>query len=311
MKINIIFSQNHILVNDFLEKGKRLENDLLKWTLRIIREYNIKPKRKFGQNYIISREMINRILEAAEIKPNEVILEIGAGIGTLTLRLSKLAKKVIVIEKDRNAVKALSKILEKEKNIEIIEGDALKINFPSVDKIVSNLPFSISTPITFKILEADFKLAVLTYQKEVANRLLAKTGDKDYSRLSVAMSLMAEVEKIGDFPPDCFYPKPKVFTTVVRIRKKKHNIDWKTLEDVLRILFSQRRRKLKVALYTYCKINKMNYNELISLVDRELLERRVFEIKPEEFIHLSNLIKNKSEGNKPNGEKNNNLSRGL
>lgn len=269
-----------------------MEEDLLKWTLKIIREYDIKPKRRLGQNYIINKEMIKSILEAAEIKPNEVILEIGAGIGTLTLRLSKLAGKVIVIEKDKNAIKVLLKILEKERNIEIIEGDALKISFPTVDKIVSNLPFSISTPITFKILsEVDFKLAVLTYQKEVANRLLAKAGDKDYSRLSVAISLMADIEKVGDFPPDCFYPKPKVFTTVVKVRKKKHNVDWNNLEDILKILFSQRRRKLKIALDTYCKINKMNYNELLNMIDKELLEKRVFEIKPEEFIYLCNIIK--------------------
>ncbi len=269
-----------------------MEEDLLKWTLRIIKEYNIKPKRRLGQNYIINKEMINSILEAAEIEPDDIILEIGAGIGTLTIRLSKLAKKVIVIEKDKNAIKVLLKISEKEKNIEIIEGDALKINFPPIDKIVSNLPFSISTPITFKILsEVDFKLAVLTYQKEVANRFFAKVGDRDYSRLSVAMSLMAEVEKVGDFPPDCFYPKPKVFTTVVKIRKKKHNIDWSNLEDILKILFSQRRRKLKVALNTYCKISKMNYNELLGIIDKELLEKRIFEIKPEEFIYLSNIIK--------------------
>ncbi|MDH5807304.1 MAG: 16S rRNA (adenine(1518)-N(6)/adenine(1519)-N(6))-dimethyltransferase RsmA [Candidatus Methanomethylicaceae archaeon] len=268
--------------------------DLLKWTLNILRKYNIKPKQKFGQNYVIDEKMIECILNAANLNYNDTILEIGAGIGTLTLRISDKVKKIIAIESDKKSIKALLEVLAGKNNIEIIEGDILEIPLPKVDKIISNLPFSISTPITFKLLsEGDFKLAILTYQKEVADRLIAKPGSKDYSRLSVAVSLLAEVEKIRDFPPESFYPKPKVFSTVVKIKKKSKFINFKDLDDLLKILFSQRRKKLKNALKIFYK----TFNKEIDLskINENLLERRVYEITPEEFLHLKSILMNYEE----------------
>lgn len=265
--------------------------DLLKWTLGIIKKYDIKPRQKFGQNYVVDEKMIECILNAANLNYDDVILEIGAGIGTLTLRIADKVKKVIAIESDKKSIKALSEVLAGKNNIEIIEGDVLELPLPKVDKIISNLPFSISTPITFKLLsEGDFKLAILTYQKEVADRLIAKPGSENYSRLSVAVSLLAEVEKIRDFPPESFHPKPKVFSTIVKIKKKPTFINFKDLDYLLKILFSQRRRKLKNAL----KIFRETFDKKIDLskIDENLLERRVYEISPEEFLHLKSILMN-------------------
>lgn len=256
---------------------------MLKWTLDVIKKYDVRPKQKFGQNYVVDEKMIECILNAADLNRDDTVLEIGAGIGTLTLRISSRVKKVIAIERDKRSIKALSEVLAGRENVEIVEGDVLKMPLPKVDKVVSNLPFSISTPITFKLLsEGDFKSAILTYQKEVADRLLAKPGSRDYSRLSVAVSLLAEVERIRDFPPESFYPRPKVFSTVVRMRKKNANIDFEGLDRLLKALFSQRRKKLRNAL----KILDVD----LSKVDVNLLERRVFEIKPEEFLHLKSIL---------------------
>ncbi|MCS7097440.1 MAG: 16S rRNA (adenine(1518)-N(6)/adenine(1519)-N(6))-dimethyltransferase RsmA [Candidatus Methanomethyliaceae archaeon] len=263
--------------------------ELLKWTLNIIEKYGIKPRQKYGQNYVIDEKMIDCILNAADLSHNDIVLEIGAGIGTLTIRLSERVRKVIAVESDKKSIKSLSEVLAERNNIEIIEGDIMKMPLPKVDKIVSNLPFSISTPITFKLLsEGIFKLAVLTYQKEVADRLIAKPGSSEYSRLSVAISLLAEVEKVRDFPPESFYPKPKVFSTIVRIRKKEIDIDWKTLDFLLKVLFSQRRKKLGNALKVLQKLSDFEID--IDRINFKLLERRVFELEPREFLYLSTLL---------------------
>ncbi|MCX8182279.1 MAG: 16S rRNA (adenine(1518)-N(6)/adenine(1519)-N(6))-dimethyltransferase RsmA [Candidatus Methanomethyliaceae archaeon] len=268
------------------------EEDLLGWTISTINRFGIKPKQRLGQNYVVDHGLIECLIDVAEIEPNEVVLEIGAGIGTLTLRLAKKARKVIAVEVDKNAAKVLSSTMSGRDNVEIVIGDILELEIPKVDKIVSNLPFSISTPVTFKILrDCSFKLAALTYQKEVAEKLLAKPGESEYSRLSVVTSLLAEVRRVRDFPPEAFYPKPKVFSTVITISKKVCDlVDWANLEETLKILFSQRRRKLKKAIEIYCKIKGLDPIDVVRRVDEKFLARRVFELEPNDFIYLSRAI---------------------
>ncbi|MGQ9759370.1 MAG: 16S rRNA (adenine(1518)-N(6)/adenine(1519)-N(6))-dimethyltransferase RsmA [Candidatus Methanomethylicaceae archaeon] len=268
------------------------DESLLRWTINTIHKFGIRPNQRFGQNYVVDPSLIDCLLETAEIKPDEVVLEIGAGIGSLTLRLAERAKKVIAVEVDENAVKALSEVLSGKRNVEILMGDAMEIALPKVDKIVSNLPFSISTPITFKLLkDCHFDLAVLTYQKEVADRLVAKPSESNYSRLSVVTALLAEVERVSNFPPESFYPMPKVFSTVVTIKKKaRSGVNWTALEETLKLLFSQRRRKLKRAVEVYCKIKGREYAEIVERVGEEFLSRRVFELEPEDFLYLSEVL---------------------
>lgn len=271
-----------------------MREDVLGWTLSTIKRFGIKPKQRLGQNFVVDRSLIETLIDAAKIEPNEVVLEVGAGIGTLTLRLAERAKKVIAVESDRDVARALSNTITATgmDNVEIVIADILEMGMPNVDKIVSNLPFSISTPLTIKILkDCSFKLAALTYQKEVAEKLLARPGESEYSRLSVVTALLGEVERVRDFPPEAFYPEPKVSSTVVTIKKRTCDfMEWEALEETLKILFSQRRRKLRKAIETYCKINGLEREDVIRRIDDRLLMRRVFELEPNDFIYLSRRI---------------------
>ncbi|MGA2573446.1 MAG: 16S rRNA (adenine(1518)-N(6)/adenine(1519)-N(6))-dimethyltransferase RsmA [Candidatus Methanomethylicaceae archaeon] len=268
-------------------------SDLLKKTLRAVKEYSIRPSRKMGQNFAVNPELIATMVAAAELGRGDVVLEIGAGIGNLTEAIAEVAKKVIAVEKDAVSARALRDLFAERSNVEVLNEDILLMKLPCASKIVSNLPYSISTPITFKILfEGDFERAVLTYQKEVAERLLAEPGGHEYSRLSVMSSLLAEVERVRDFPPESFYPKPDVSSTVVVMRRRTtQGIDWEFLNETLKLLFSQRKRKLRRALETYSKIKKLNFVEVAGGFEENLLETRVFQISPHGFVTISSRLK--------------------
>jgi len=153
-----------------------------------------RTKGKIGQNFLIDKKVAERELEYASIEKNDVVLEIGPGKGIITKLLSEKAQKVIAIEIDEKLVSELKEFLPD--NVLLISGDALKVDFdllPKFNKIVSNLPFHISSPITFKLLDFDFSLAVLIYQKEFAERMVAKSGSKDYSRISVGVYYRSKV----------------------------------------------------------------------------------------------------------------------
>jgi 16S rRNA (adenine1518-N6/adenine1519-N6)-dimethyltransferase len=266
---------------------------LLKKTLKAVKEYGIRPSRRMGQNFAVDPELIATMVGAAELGREDVVLEIGAGTGNLTEAIAEVAKKVIAVEKDAVSARALQNLFIERGNVEVLNEDVLLMKLPSVSKIISNLPYSISTPITFKILfEGDFERAVLTYQKEVAERLLAGPGGHEYSRLSVMSSLLAEVERIKDFPPESFYPKPNVSSTVVVMRRRTvQGIDWEFLNMTLKLLFSQRKRKLRRALETYSKIKQLNFEEVAGEFEESLLATRVFQISPPGFVTISGKLK--------------------
>lgn len=262
-------------------------------TLQTLEEYGIRPSRRLGQCYVIDPELVACILDSAKIEHDDVVMEIGAGTGNLTKALAEVAKKVIAVEKDINAARALRDLFPNVDKVEVVNDDILLMDLPRVDKIVSNLPYSISTPITFKLLlYGNFKSAVLTYQKEVADRLVAKPGVRDYSRLSVTASLLAEIKKVRNFPPDSFYPRPKVDSTVVIMgRRSRGEFDWRFLDTTLKALFSQRRRTLRKALETYSKVKKAKFEDVARVVDEELMDLRVFELQPSDFVGLSESLK--------------------
>ncbi|RLG57870.1 MAG: 16S rRNA methyltransferase, partial [Candidatus Hydrothermarchaeota archaeon] len=143
--------------------------------MNVIRLYNIKPKEKLGQVFLIDERVLKREVEYAELSSKDVVLEIGSGFGSLTKFLVEKAKKVYAIERDSTLIEVLKSYVI-AKNLEIIQRDALRITFPEFNKCVSNLPYVISSPITFKLLKHDFEKAILTYQKEFAERLIAKPG---------------------------------------------------------------------------------------------------------------------------------------
>ena len=162
---------------------------LSKITKNILNQHGIKLNKNLGQNYLIDKNKRDQIINFGNIDENDVILEIGTGIGTLTIELAKKAKKVIAIEQDKKIYEILAGRLKEEKldNVELINDDALNVEFPKFNKIISNLPYQISSPITFKFLNYDFDLAILMYQKEFAERMNGEVGTKNYSRLSAML----------------------------------------------------------------------------------------------------------------------------
>ncbi len=216
----------------------------------------IKAKKSLGQNFLIDKNIITKIVEAGNILPNSTVLEIGAGTGNLTeYILKKKPKKLFIIEKDEKLVEKLKKRFNKE--IEIINKDVLKVseNLISSEKLIvyGNLPYNISTQILSKWITNDnqnewFTNYILMFQREVADRILAETNSKNYGRLSILTSWKLNVKKILNISPSCFVPKPKVESTLLNFSPKKNYLklkNSKNLEIVTRVFFNQRRKKIK------------------------------------------------------------------
>ncbi|WP_295029968.1 16S rRNA (adenine(1518)-N(6)/adenine(1519)-N(6))-dimethyltransferase RsmA [uncultured Methanobrevibacter sp.] len=273
---------------------------LSKITKDILNENGIKLNKNLGQNYLIDKNKRDQIINFGNINKEDVILEIGTGIGTLTIELAKKAKKVIAIEQDENICKILAKRLKDEKidNVELLNEDALNVEFPKFNKIISNLPYQISSPITFKFLDYDFDLAVLMYQKEFANRMNGKVGTKNYSRLSAMLYFKCDVEKLTDVSSESFIPKPKIDSTVVKLTPKENKIseeDFKIYSKFTKALFQHRNKKIRNALidsrHVITKLDKKEIRKCMNEIEDEklnqYLKERVVAITPEEILFLS------------------------
>ena len=273
---------------------------LSKITKNILNQHGIKLNKNLGQNYLIDKNKRDQIINFGNIDKNDVVLEIGTGIGTLTIELAKNAKKVIAIEQDKKICEILAKRLKDEKidNVELINDDALKVEFPKFNKIISNLPYQISSPITFKFLDYDFDLAVLMYQKEFAERMNGEVGTKNYSRLSAMLYFKCDVEKLTDVSSESFIPKPEVDSIVVGLTPKENKIspeDFKVYSDFTRALFQHRNKKIRNALidsrHIVTKLDKKEMKKRMNEIESEQLEeylkRRVVTLSPEEILTLS------------------------
>ncbi|ALV62250.1 SSU rRNA (adenine(1518)-N(6)/adenine(1519)-N(6))-dimethyltransferase [Thermococcus sp. 2319x1] len=260
----------------------------------LISKYHLKPNSDLGQNFLIVEDVIEREVERAEINESETVLEIGPGLGVLTDELAKRAKKVYAIEKDSRIIE----ILEKEygwDNVELILGDALKIDFPYFDKIVSNLPYQISSPITFKLLKYDFKKAVLIYQLEFAQRMVAKPGDKNYSRLSVMVQAKADVELVEKIGRGAFYPKPKVDSAVIVMTPKPKDERITLNENLVKALFQHRRKLASKALkdsYHMLGLTKGEFKKLKPIIEHiPHSQKRVFQLSIEEIKDIEEYLR--------------------
>jgi len=229
-------------------------------TKKLLKEYGISPKKYMGQNFLIDKKILDKIIETAELKKQDTVLEIGAGTGILTKELAKKVKKVIAIEKDKNLIKILKKELEKEniKNVEIIEGNALfleksSLKLPNNYKIVANLPYYISARVLRKFLEEipqkkqgkRPKLMVVTVQKEVAKRICATPGNMNILAISVQLYSFPKIVKI--IKKESFWPKPKVDGTILKlkIKNKIPKIDTKKFFKIIKVGFSSPRKQIK------------------------------------------------------------------
>ena len=273
---------------------------LSKETKDILNQNGIKLNKNLGQNYLIDKNKRDQIINFGDISKDDVILEIGTGIGTLTIELAKKAQKVIAIEQDTQICEILAKRLKKEKidNVELINDDALKVEFPPFNKIISNLPYQISSPITFKFLDYDFDLAILMYQKEFADRMNGEVGSKNYSRLSAMLYFKCDVEKLTNVSQESFIPKPKIDSSVVKLTPKENQIpddDFETYSKFTKALFQHRNKKIRNALidsrHVISKIDKKVLKKRLNdIEDDELndyLSKRVIVLKPEEILEMS------------------------
>ena len=240
----------------------------------------IKPKKSLGQNFLIDQNIINLIINSASIKKDDVLLEVGPGTGNLTEKiLLKKPKKLIVVEKDKNLAKNL---LEKFDNkIEIINDDILKINEEKLSKskivVFGNLPYNISTQILAKWIKLKnlnfiYKKLILMFQKEVADRILANTSEKQYGRLSILCSWKMNIKKIKEVSPNSFYPSPKVKSTILLFEPKKNFFQIKNpqnLEFVTGTFFGQKRKMIKKPLKTiFNNIDKISNKLKINTNER-------------------------------------------
>jgi 16S rRNA (adenine1518-N6/adenine1519-N6)-dimethyltransferase len=270
---------------------------MLSETLKILNKEGIKLDKRKGQNYLVDGNVLSRIVESAELSNKDTVLEIGAGIGTLTIPLAENAGKVIAVEQDRKIASILIKRLKELHitNVDVITDDATKIEFPTFNKVVSNLPYKISSPITFKILDYNFELAILMYQLEFAQRMVAEPGDSNYSRLSVMMHFYADVTMLFNVSKNVFLPKPKVSSAVIKLTPKDEVKIDKFILNVTRALFQHKRKKVRNALMdSFHEIGKFDKNEikdLISKMDLNLLDQRVINMEPENIRKLSKELK--------------------
>jgi len=214
----------------------------------LLDELGVRPERSRGQNFLKDLDVLARQVRLARLTPGDVVMEVGAGLGVLTWELAARARQVISYEPDHRLAEYLRRDLPE--NVDLREEDALEAEWPPFDKMVANIPYSISSPLLFKLLDSDYAVAVLLLQKEFAERLTAKPRTKAYGRLTVATARLADIEMLEVVPPTAFHPRPKVDSAIVRIIPQRTFpvMDEQLFDTLLRVVFSKRRKMLKNSL---------------------------------------------------------------
>ena len=268
----------------------------------LLKSYSLLPRKRFSQNFLTDKNVAIRIIECLGLSEGDTVIEIGPGLGILTEGLLGSGARVIAIEIDRDLAGKLRERFCDCNNLEIISADALKVSYKELAaqhkkrlKLVSNLPYNISTPIIFKLLEEReiFSMFLFMLQREVAQRIVSPPDTKEYGVLSVMVQLLADVKSEFDVPPSCFYPVPKVYSSVVRFnildkpRVELDDIDF--FKKVVKASFGQRRKTLLNALKSF-DIKKSQLIELFSKININQ-KRRGETFNLEEFAVLSRELK--------------------
>ncbi|UCG44630.1 MAG: ribosomal RNA small subunit methyltransferase A [Candidatus Bathyarchaeota archaeon] len=265
---------------------------LLEEAKQLIHLHKFSPKRGLGQNFAVDMTILRRMISFASVDKEDVVLEIGAGLGFLTRLLCEECKQVIAIEIDSRLVEILRSQLRGLENVDLIEGDALRIDIPLFDKVVSTPPYSISSSMLFWLLGKPFSCAVLTFQREFAKRLTAHVGDKDYGRLTISAYYRADVELLTDVSRKTFYPSPDVESTIVRLKPRAppfHVENEFLFFSLLRTLFMQPNKKVRNAIIPFLRNLGVERDDAMNRVNSLLLyNRRVRQLTPEDFGDLAN-----------------------
>lgn len=239
-------------------------------TIEVIKKYEFCFQKKFGQNFLIDGHVLDKIIAGAGVTKDDMVLEIGPGIGTMTQYLAEAAGKVVAVEIDRNLLPILQETLEDYDNVKVIHADVLSLDLEKLVqeenggrpiKVVANLPYYITTPIIMALFEQHVPLANVTVmvQKEVAARMKSGPGSKDYGALSLAVQYYAEPYIVANVPCNCFMPRPNVDSAVIRLTRYEEPPvqvkDEKMLFKIIRASFNQRRKTLQNGLNNSSELN--------------------------------------------------------
>lgn len=275
-------------------------------TIEILQKYGFSFQKKFGQNFLIDTHVLDKIIDSASITKEDFVLEIGPGIGTMTQYLASAARQVVAVEIDKALIPILEDTLQEYDNVTVINEDVLKVNIPKLAeeyndnkpiKVVANLPYYITTPIIMGLFESHVPIESITVmvQKEVADRMQVGPGTKDYGALSLAVQYYAKPYIVANVPPNCFMPRPKVASTVIRLDRHSEVPvqveNEKLMFQIIRASFNQRRKTLVNGLHNSPEIHLPK--EVITSAIESLgkgASVRGETLTLQEFATLSNII---------------------
>ncbi|MCR4866809.1 MAG: 16S rRNA (adenine(1518)-N(6)/adenine(1519)-N(6))-dimethyltransferase RsmA [Lachnospiraceae bacterium] len=274
-------------------------------TMAVLKKYNFSFQKKYGQNFLIDTNILERIISESEITKDDCVLEIGPGIGTMTQYLAESAKRVVAVEIDRSLIPILEDTLSGYDNVTVINDDILKVDIKKLCdeyndarpiKVVANLPYYITTPIIMGLFESHVPLKSITImvQKEVADRMQQKPGSKDYGALSLAVQYYAKPEIVAEVSPNCFIPKPNVSSAVIRLTRYENPPievdDEHFMFSLIRASFNQRRKTLANGLANgNLGLDRETVNSMLEKMGLSLTVRGEA-LTLEQFAKLSNLL---------------------
>ncbi|MBQ3898570.1 MAG: 16S rRNA (adenine(1518)-N(6)/adenine(1519)-N(6))-dimethyltransferase RsmA [Lachnospiraceae bacterium] len=275
-------------------------------TIDVIQKHGFRFQKKFGQNFLIDTHVLDKIVAAAGVTKDDMVLEIGPGIGTMTQYLAESAREVVAVEIDKNLIPILEETLSAYDNVTILNEDILKVDIAKLAeeknggkpiKVVANLPYYITTPIIMGLFESGVPLDNITImvQKEVADRMQVGPGTKDYGALSLAVQYYARPEIVANVPPNCFIPRPNVGSAVIRLTRYPEPPvkvdDAKKMFALIRASFNQRRKTLVNGLSNAPEIKASKEDVQNAIAKMGLSETiRGEALTLEQFAALSNLL---------------------
>ena len=277
-----------------------------KYTIEVLQKYHFVFQKRFGQNFLIDEHVLEKIIESSGITKDDFILEIGPGIGTMTQYLAEAAREVAAVEIDSSLIPILKDTLKDWDNVSVINNDILKTDIKKIAdeknggkpvKVVANLPYYITTPIIMGLFEKNVPVDSITVmvQKEVADRMQVGPGTKDYGALSLAVQYYAKPEIVANVPPNCFMPRPKVGSAVIRLERYEQPPvqvkDEKLMFRLIRASFNQRRKTLQNGIKNFGGLNFSKEQVAQALEEMELpASVRGEALTLEQFAQLSNIL---------------------
>ena len=275
-------------------------------TIAVLQRYGFNFQKKYGQNFLIDTHVLDKIIGAAQIGPDDFVLEIGPGIGTMTQYLAEAAREVVAVEIDTKLIPILQDTLKEYDNVTVLNEDILKVDIRKIAeeknggkpiKVVANLPYYITTPIIMGLIESEVPLDSITVmvQKEVADRMQVGPGTKDYGALSLAVQYYAEPYIVANVPPNCFIPRPAVGSAVIRLTRYQEKPvkvnDASFMFKIIRASFNQRRKTLQNGLYNSSELRIPKEKTVAALEEMGLTPTiRGEKLSLEEFAQLSDIL---------------------